>query len=447
MTTSRRTFIRNSSALAATSLFFPSITKAQNLGSQKLKIAFIGVGGRGKRHVEGMLQEKMVAFCDVDEVRAAEKFAQHPDVPRYKDFRVMLDKIGKDIDAVTIAVPDHMHYPIALWALAHKKHIFVEKPLVRTVEEAMLLKQAVKDSGVITQMGNQGHANDGLRSIREWVQAGLIGEVKEAYHWTDRPIWPQGIGEWPKREATPATLDWDLWLGVAPKREYVPGIAPFRWRGFKAYGCGAIGDIACHAMDASYTTFDLGYPTSVKSDSVNTTKIGYPTESTIYFDFPAKGNRGPIKVTWMDGGRRPKNIPNVPDSFIQGKGQANGTLLVGSKGAIFADMYAQYPRIFPLDYYRDLRRNSSLPAETLPRVEGGHFKEWIASCKSGVQPGGNIADYAADFTATALLGAASLGLEGQKLEFDEKTMKFKNSDIANSRLSSEYEYRKEFMVS
>lgn len=189
----RRQFLKSSGALAASTLFFPSITRAQNLGSDKLKIAFVGVGGRGKSHVKGMGQEEVVAFCDVDEVRAGDTFAKFPDIPRYKDYRVMLDKIGKDIDAVSIAVPDHMHYPIALWALAHKKHILVEKPLVRTFDEAMLLKKAAKEAGVITQMGNQGHANDGLRKIREWIDAGLIGDVQEAFHRTNRPIWPQGM--------------------------------------------------------------------------------------------------------------------------------------------------------------------------------------------------------------------------------------------------------------
>lgn len=175
--------------------------------------------------------------------------------------------------------------------------------------------------------------------------------------------------------------------------------------------------------------------------------MAFPTESTIFFEFPAKGGRGPINVTWMDGGRRPTGVPFVPHEFIQAKGQANGSLLVGTKGAIFADMYAKNPRIFPHEYYRELHQGGSLPEPTLPRVEGDHFSEFIASCKSGVQPGSNIVDYAADFTATALLGAASLGLNGQKLEFDEQAKRFKNSDIANGRLTSDYEYRKEFMAS
>lgn len=448
----RRRFIQSGGALAASSLFFPSILKAQNMGGQKLRIACIGVGGRGKSHVEGYASEEIVAFCDVDEKQAAETYAKFPSIQRFTDYRVMFDRIGDQFDAVSIAVPDHMHYPIAMWAMAHGKHVLCEKPLVRTFDEAMQVKQAAKEAGVITQMGNQGHANDGLRQIQEWIAAGLIGEVKEVFHWTNRPIWPQGMSSLPAAAAIPSTIDWDLWLGVAPKADYSPDIAPFKWRGFWDYGCGAIGDIACHAMDASYTSLDLGYPTKVWSQSDDNTDICFPSESTIYYEFPAKGSRGPIKMTWMDGGRRPSDVPFVRNDFILAdpsknrKGQTNGSVLVGTKGSIFADMYAERPRLFPDEYFREVRMNNALPPETLPRVDATHFMEWVEGCKAGKQPGGSIAEYAADFTATALLGAVSLAAEGE-LEFDEKSKQFTNSAEANVLLKSRYEYRKEFLVS
>lgn len=447
--------MKTGSALATSSLFFPTITRAENLGAPKLRIAVIGVGGRGIAHVNGYQSEEIVAFCYVDDLRAAKTYNRFPDVPRFRDYRVMFDKMGDSIDAVSIAVPDHMHYPVALRAIKQGKHILVEKPLVRTVEEAMLLKAEAQKSGVITQMGNQGHANDGLRKIQEWIEAGVIGEVTEAYHWTNRPVWPQGMSAWPAAAPTPETIDWDLWLGVAPRREFSPGIAPFKWRGFREYGCGAIGDIACHAMDASYTTLNLGYPTTVTSHSEQSSEVAFPTKSTIVFEFPANEKRGTIKVTWMDGKLRPKGLPFVPDDFINGKpkpeggftkGQENGSVLLGSKGAIFTDMYAKNARIFPHEYFREISLSNGLPTESLPRVAGGHFAEWVEACKQGVQPGANIADYAADFTATALLGAASLGLNDQKLTFDAKTMRFTNSDAANARLTSSYDYRKEFIA-
>ncbi|MEO0510464.1 MAG: Gfo/Idh/MocA family oxidoreductase [Verrucomicrobiota bacterium] len=452
MTISRRKFIQNTGALSVAGLVAPSIIRAQNLRGQKLRIAVIGVGGRGTSHVKGLSGEEYVAFCDVDEKRAAKTFSKYPNVPRFKDFRVMFDKMGSQIDAVSIAVPDHMHYPIALWAMANGKHVLCEKPLVRTFEEAMLLKQAAKESGVITQMGNQGHANDGLRDIEEWVNAGIIGEVEEVYHWTNRPVWPQGMKSWPNSEPVPNTIDWNLWQGVAPEKAFSSDIAPFKWRGFKMYGAGAIGDIACHAMDGSYTPLRLGFPTKVWSDSVANTQVAFPKQSSIFFEFAAKGGRGPIKLTWMDGGRRPKDVPFVPNEFIlenretNKKGQANGTILVGTKGAIFADMYAKAARVFPNDYFRQLRMDKALPAKTLPRVGKSHFREWIACAKAGKQPGSNIADYAADFTGTALLGAASLQFDSV-LEFDATTLKFTNNTSANQYLKSQYDYRKEFLVS
>ncbi|MEM0964912.1 MAG: Gfo/Idh/MocA family oxidoreductase [Verrucomicrobiota bacterium] len=447
----RRKFLKASSAVCASSLFIPNIIRAENLGGQKLRLAMIGVGGRGAKHVDGLSSEQFVAFCDVDEVRAAKAFNQYPNVPRFSDFRVMFDKMGDQFDAVSIAVPDHMHYPIALWAMANGKHVLCEKPLVRTFEEAMLLKEAARQSGVITQMGNQGHANSGLRDIEEWIDAGLIGDVEEVYHWTNRPIWPQGMSSWPQAQPSRSSIDWNLWLGVAPERSYSEEIAPFNWRGFWDYGSGAIGDIACHAMDVSYTPLKLGFPSRVVSDSVGTTEVAFPTESTIYFEFPAANGRGPVRMTWMDGSRRPLDVPFVPNSAIQAdpernkRGMPSGSVIVGSKGSILADMYAKRGRIFPDEYFRQLRKDKAMPAKTLDRVDGTHFMEWVDGIKAGRQPNGNIVDYAADFTGTALIGAISLAVQGP-LEFDSERLQFSNSAQANSLLKSQYEYRPEFFA-
>lgn len=448
----RRDFIKSGSLLAASSLFIPNIIRADNLGGQKLRVAVIGVGGRGRAHVGALAGEQLVAFCDVDDKRAAKTYEKYPKVPRFKDYRVMFDKMRNEIDAVSISVPDHMHYPIAMWAIAEGKHLLCEKPLVRTVEEAMALKKATAESGLITQMGNQGHAYNGLREIQEWRAAGLIGDVHQVYHWTDRPIWPQGDKVAPAPAAIPSTMAWDLWLGVAPKVDYSPDIAPFNWRGFWDYGSGAIGDIACHAMDASYTSLNLGYPTEISAESPDTTDIAFPSESTIRYTFPAKGGRPEVKLTWMDGGRRPKHLPFIPNDFIpenkaaNRKGQANGTVLLGTKGAIFAGMYAKRPRLFPNDYFRELRMNDGLPPATLPRVGKSHFMEWADGCKTGIQPGGNIPGYAADFTATALLGTIALKNPGP-LKFDASTMTFEDNAEANAMIKSQYAYRKEFLPS
>lgn len=451
MEISRRSFIQKGASLGLASIVAPSFTRAQNMRGQKLRVAVIGVGGRGNAHIRGLKNQEFVAFCDVDDKRAAKAFKEHPNVPRFKDYRVMFDKMGSQFEAVSIAVPDHMHYSIAMLAIANGKHVFCEKPLVRTFEEAMLLKKAAKESGVITQMGNQGHANNGLRDVQEWIEAGLIGDVKHVHHWTNRPVWPQGMQTWPSAEPTPSTLDWDLWLGVAPAREYSSKIAPFNWRGFKDYGAGAIGDIACHAMDASYTPLKLGFPSKVRAELKDRSEITFPKESTIHYQFPAIPGRDTVNLTWMDGGLRPLDVPFVPHEFIHAnkeknkKGIASGGIIVGSKASIFTDMYAKAGRIFPFDYFRQLRMDEAMPEETLPRVKGGHFKEWVEGIKAGKQPGGNIVDYAADFTGTALIGAASLSVEGT-LEFDSKSSTFTNNPAANSLLKSQYDYRKEFMA-
>ncbi len=449
MKVSRRTFSKQVGAGLAVAMLPNWMRASDEVDSQKVRIAQIGVGGRGKAHVKALSSQHFVAFCDVDDERAAETYAEYPDVPRFKDFRVMFDKMGKDFDAVSICTPDHMHYPMVMWALAHGKHIYCEKPLTRTFEEAMLLKKAVREAGVITQMGNQGHSGGGVETIEEWTKAGLIGDVKESFHWTNRPLWPQGLSTWPAAEPVPSTMDWDLWCGISPKREYSPEIAPFNWRGYWNYGSGAIGDIACHCMDASWTGLKLGFPSKVSADGKNTSDVTFPSESTITYEFPARDGRGPVKVTWMDGGRRPENVPFVEHERIHGdgeesKGMNNGSFIAGTKGSIFASLYSMYPAIYPRDYHKELMENNGFPPETLPRPENKHFMNWINGIKSGTQPTGNIADYAADFTATALLGSIALAVPGE-LEFDPAQLKFTNSEAANQLLSSQYEYRKEFL--
>ncbi|MGJ8654298.1 MAG: Gfo/Idh/MocA family protein [Opitutaceae bacterium] len=452
----RRRFLSTCGAFAVSSVLCPSILSAQNRGPDKLRIAIIGAGGRGKAHVSGLAHEQIVAFCDVDDRRAADSYRRYPNVRRFKDYRVMLDEMGDQIDAVSIAIPDHMHYPVALWVIAHGKHVLVEKPLVRTFEEAMLLKQVAREAGVITQMGNQGHAGDGIRSIQEWVQAGVIGEVKEAYHWTNRPIWPQGMSETAPVSEVPMGLDWDLWQGVAPTRPYCEGIAPRNWRGYRDYGCGAIGDIACHSMDTTYTALKLGFPTRVSAVSDGMSDLAFPKSSEITFDFVSGLTGQPVRVNWLDGGRLPQEVPHVPKGFIEGlvttsgreklhpKPIDNGTFIVGSKGTIYTSMYGESPIVFPFDYIRQLKAEQQLPEKIIPRIEGGHFKEWTRCIKAGTQPGANIVDYAADFTATALLGAAALSVDGA-LDFDAETQSFTNNPSADQLLKSRYAYRKEFL--
>ena len=216
---------------------------------EKINVAGIGVGGMGRGDINGCTRENVVALCDVDWDRAGESFYKIPKAKQYKDYRVMLEEMGSEIDAVTVSTPDHTHAPAAYMAMKMGKHVRVQKPLTHTIKEARLLADTAKEMGVITQMGNQGHSGDGVRDLCEMLWSGAIGEVREAHAWTNRPVWPQGIDHRLKKQETPETMDWDLWLGTAPVVDYNGGYAPFAWRGWWDYGCGAIGDMAFHIMD------------------------------------------------------------------------------------------------------------------------------------------------------------------------------------------------------
>ena len=263
----RRRFIQTASlaALAAGLLprsfateAAPATPRFKNLvtDGRKLRVACIGIGGKGYSDTMACLDEEIVALCDVDFVNGFKSFTELPRAARYRDYRQMLTEMGDQIDAVTVSTPDHTHFPAALMAIELGKHVYVQKPLTHTIEEARMLKAAAAKHGVVTQMGNQGHANEGTRLTKEWIDAGVIGTVREVHFWTNRPIWPQGVPI-PDAEAMRETLDWNLWQGVAPERGYSSKIMPFNWRGFWDYGCGALGDMGCHIMDAAFWALDL----------------------------------------------------------------------------------------------------------------------------------------------------------------------------------------------
>src|SRR5213594_1295595 len=280
--------------------------------SDKLNIACIGVGGMGANDVRGVGKtENIYALCDVDERRGAQSFAAFPKAKRYKDFRAMLDKEGKSIDAVTVSTPDHTHTVAGMMAMKLGKHTRIQKPLARTLWEVKQLEEAATKYKVATQMGNQGHAEEGTRQIREWVEAGLIGTVREIQLWTNRPIWPQALDRPLEEYHTPDTIDWDLWLGPAPERPYNPAYAPFKWRGWWDFGTGTLGDMACHIVDAAFWTLDLGFPTRVEPESSPLFKETAPAGSRITFTFPAKGARPEVKVGGSDNRLYPGRPPEL----------------------------------------------------------------------------------------------------------------------------------------
>ena len=403
--------------------------------NDKLNIAGIGVGGKGSSDVDGAAEgNNIVALCDVDWARAAGTFKKYPNAKQYKDFREMLEKEYKNIDAVTISTPDHMHAPAAVAAMELGKHVYVQKPLTHDIFEARRLKALATQYKVASQMGNQGHAGEGVRRLMEWIASGVIGTVREAHIWTDRPIWPQGVSRPKEVMPVPATLDWDLWLGTAPKRPYNKAYAPFAWRGWWDFGCGALGDMACHIMDPAYMALKLGYPTSVEAVSEGNSEDCGPKWSIITYQFPARGDLPPVKLVWYDGKKQPPRPEGVGADEKLGDGD-NGTLFVGDKGMLACGCYGDAPSLIPRSRMEDFKK----PPKTIPN-SAGHYKEWTNACK-GIMPEkggfcGNF-DYAGPFTEMVLLGNLAVRA-GKKIEYDSVNMKVTNCPEANKYLKREY---------
>jgi predicted dehydrogenase len=425
----RRSFLKGTAAVAA-ALSFPFVSVRNVLGAnERLNIAAIGAGGKGAVDVGGCDGENIMALCDVDEKNAAPTFQKYPNAKRFKDFRVMLDK-EKSIDAVTVSTPDHMHFPAAMWAMRLKKHVYVQKPLTHTVEEARLLTEAARKYKVATQMGNQGHSDKWLRRNVELVQAGVLGQVREAHCWTDRPIWPQGVNRPGATTPVPDSLDWDLWLGVAPKRPYAPDYVPFKWRGFWDFGTGALGDMGCHVYDMPYWALKLGAPTSVVAEQEGLTQESPPKSSTITYEFAQRGNLVPAKFVWYDGGRKPSA------DLVKGKKlPTNGVILVGDKDTLYVPSYWGKGEFLSGAKYEDFAN----VAETLPKKPNWdrcHYEEWIAACKGGPKAYSNF-DESGPLTEMILLGNIALRT-GRKIEWDVKKMKIAGDKEATRLLSKEY---------
>ena len=450
---SRRTFLRTAS-LASAAVSFPHVMRSQEgqPPAQKLNIACIGVGGRGRTAITALKDESFVAFCDVDENRAATTYKEYPNVPRFRDYREMFDQLGSQIEAVTISTPDHMHYPIAVAALQLGKHVFVEKPLTHTIDEARRLAKLAAEKKVATQMGNQGHASEGIRLLKEWIDADVLGEIREVHSWTDRPVgvWPQGSIPRLAKSANPSTsfvrapdhskfipvvpptLDWDVWQGVAPTRAYDSMYLPFNWRGFWDFGTGALGDMGCHLLDGVHWALELDAPARIEAVSAFHNDVTGPSSSMVIFDFPARGKFPPLKLTWYDGGL----IPTPPAEFpLDRQLPDNGTMVIGSKASVLATLYYQSVRIIPETRMRELA--PVLPPKTIPRIEGGnHFAEWIRACKGGPPCGSNF-EIAARLTELCLLSNVAVRAR-RPILWDAAAMKVTNLPEANRYLTKQY---------
>jgi predicted dehydrogenase len=436
---SRRDLIRGAAGAAAAFTFIPQHVLGGNgarSANDKLNIAAIGSGGMGAANINACSGENIVALCDVDERHAAGTFNKFPKAAKYKDFRVMLDKEDKNIDAVIVATPDHTHAVAAMACIKRHKHVYCQKPLAHSINEVRMLTEAARKYKVQTQMGNQGHSSNEIRLLYEWIQDGAIGPVREVYAWSDRPVGGDPWSDFPimarpkETPPVPDTLDWDLWLGPVQYRPYHPIYCPTTWRGWWDFGTGALGDMGCHIIDPAFWALKLGAPKRVEAATTHykpeVASETYPRASVVRYEFPARENMPPVKLTWYDG----RLLPPRPRDLEPGrKLGTNGAILIGEKGTIIhGSGGAGGVRIIPEAKMRAYNR----PAQTLSRIEGGsggHEQDWVRACKDG-RPASSNFDYGGPLTEMVLLGVLAMRLKDTPLEWDSENMIVTNCDEA-----------------
>lgn len=395
--------------------------------NEKLNIAIIGCGGRGGGNIDGVSGENIVALCDTNDTTCAEAAKSFPNAKRYADFRVMLDEMHRQIDAVVISTPDHTHTPAAVMAMQMGKHCYCEKPLTHTIAEARLMRDTARRYKVATQMGNQGTAGNGLREAVEVVRSGAIGNVFEVYVWSNRPVWPQGLQRPVETPPVPSDLHWDLWLGPAPYRAYNPCYEPFNWRGWIDFGTGALGDMGCHTVNMPFMALDLRNPLSVEAEVFEMTNESYPERSIITYLFPERNGLRTLRLKWYDGSLKP------PADILDGRDlPGSGVVLIGDKGRLFSpDDYGGSYELLPKDRFENFQK----PAQTLPRSPG-HHEEWIRACKGG-EPAMSNFDYASALTETILLGNLAI-VTGKPIYWNAEEMKATGCPEADRHIDTPY---------
>lgn len=420
---SRRSFIKAASATAVGAMFIPNMISASP--NAKLNFAVIGVGGRGRASWSKVPSDSIVAMCDVDDRESAEGYKKCPKAKKYKDFRVMFDEMAKDIDAVIIATPDHTHFPAAMAAMELGKHVFVEKPLAHNIWQLRTLKKAAHHYGVVSQMGNQGHTTNGIRQVKEWYEAGVLGQVKEVIAWQGKIDFERDgyFGKPttfpPQTHAVPAGLDWDLWQGPAAERPFNNLYAPRTWRGFYDYGNGKLGDWCCHTLDAPFWALDLGLPHTVEAEvkgMVPDHSFVAP-ESAVTWHFGARGEKAPVTMKWLEGFEKPDiqaewGVKELPRS---------GMIMIGDKKTLFTGSRPNKPMLLvPQEEAKEFKKN--MPAQTYARVgEEKPVQEWVDAIKNSTLPGSNF-DYAASFVEMAQVGVLAQRFGGT-IKYDAKNMK------------------------
>jgi len=428
---SRRKFLSQTATVAAGI----SIVPRHVLGgvgfqapSDRLNIAGIGVGGMGAANLKAITGQNVVALADVDWAYSKNVFEEFPKAKRYYDYRKMLEEMDKDIDAVVIATPDHTHAITAADSMKMGKHVYLQKPLTHSIYESRYLTQLAKETGVATQMGNQGHSGEGTRLFAEWVRNGEIGDPIEAHCWTNRPIWPQGLERPRETPAVPETLDWDLFIGPAQYRPYHPSYTPWNWRAWWDFGTGALGDMGCHIMDPVYFALDLGHPVAFEGSSSQVNTESAPIAEKVTYYFPEMGrldkiNRPAMKMTWYDGGLMPERPEGLEPGRTMGDNDG-GAMIIGTKGTIICGTYGRNPHIVG-------RENPKVP-KTLPRVEAkNHEMDWVRAAKENKRNRKEASShfgYAGPFNEVVVMGNLAVRLQDlkRKLEWDGEKMEITN---------------------
>jgi predicted dehydrogenase len=434
----RRHFLQSSGAAATAAGFWltgglSESRAAQNTPNERLNVAFVGCGGQGGGNVNntaGVPGVNVVALCDVDDARAKGAFDRYPNVTKYKDFRVMLEK-QKDIDAVVVSTPDNTHFHAALLAMRAGKHVYCEKPLTHDVWEARQLAETARQRRVATQMGNQGTSANGTREAAEILRSGAIGDVREVHAWTDRPgtYWRQGHTQRPKeRPPVPPTLDWDKWLGPAPERPYSPAYVPFAWRGWWDFGTGALGDMGCHILNLTWMALRPGAPSSVVAEvdqPINNESP--PNGALVTYEFPARDSRPAFTLKWYEVRRPPMEL------FEGQRLTGGGSLFIGTKGKLYSnDDYGARYILLPRDQFESYRR----PDPSLPRSPG-HHAEWVRACKGGPAAMSNFPDYSGPLTEMVLLGNVAMKA-GRRIVWDSAKLQCVDNADATRYLRREY---------
>lgn len=430
----RRSFLKATAALGAAGFAIPAIAQSGS-ANEKLNIAVVGPGGRGFGNLMDIVHENIVAFADVDQRRAADAYAKCPDAKRFVDFREMLDKMDKEIDAVLVSTPDHTHAPPAVMAMKMGKHCYCEKPLAHEVYEVRKMREIAAKNKLATQMGTQIHAGDNYRRVVELVQGGAIGPVRKVHVWSAAVY---GNVKLPTdKPPVPPELNWDMWIGPAPYRDYHPCYVPFAWRNWLDFGSGTLGDFGCHYGDLAFWALKLHYPTSVQVvDGPEPDPQATPLGLVIDYEFPERAGMPPVKYTWYDGGKKPAVLQKLSDDFDKGTDKkdslmwGSAVLFEGDEGCLLSD-YSNHV-LLPKEKYADFKR----PDPTIPSSIG-HHNEWIQACKTGSPTTCNF-DYSGALSEAVLLGMVSYRVGCKKLDWDGENLKATNCPEADAFIRREY---------